>query len=84
MELLSHYTSRDGLEGIAESKTLRATSFLQLNDTSEYFYAWEILQKEALRLAINRMPRGSISATVDIDARAAASTAQFRALPMST
>jgi hypothetical protein len=78
--LLSHYTTKDGLEGIAKSKTLRATSFLQLNDPSEYFYAWEILQRGALRLAIEKMPPGLIPATVDIDAHVTASTEQFRVL----
>jgi hypothetical protein len=78
--LLSHYTTREGLEGIAKSKTFRATSFLQLNDTTEYFYAWEILQREALRIAIERMPTGSIPATTDVGTLAANSTAQFKSI----
>ncbi|MGY4364066.1 hypothetical protein ACVW1A_000131 [Bradyrhizobium sp. LB1.3] len=84
MPFLAHYTSRQGLEGIATSKTLRATSFLQLNDSSEYFYAWEILQKEALKATIQKMPAGSISASVDLDSHAAKSTAQFRDLIASS
>ena len=84
MALLSHYTSREGLEGIAQSKRFRATNFLQLNDASEYFYAWEILQKEALRVTISRMPEGAVPATVDLDAHAASSTAAFKGLIQSS
>ena len=36
MPLLSHYTTLDGLEGIAK-KTFWATNFLSLNDTSEAY-----------------------------------------------
>ena len=38
MPLLSHYTSQAGLEGIARSKCLWATDFLELNDNSEMEY----------------------------------------------
>src|SRR4051812_47169068 len=40
MKLLSHYTSRAGLEGIAKSKCLRATLFSQLNDKREIEYGY--------------------------------------------
>lgn len=43
MTLLSHYTSPKGLAGIAQSGVLWATRFLNLNDTKEYFYAWNLL-----------------------------------------
>jgi hypothetical protein len=84
MALLSHYTLRNGLEGIAKSKTWRATSFLQLNDPSEYFYTWEILQNEALQLMIGQLPPGSMTATFDVDAHAANSTAAFKDLILSS
>lgn len=40
MSLLSHYTSRAGLEGIAKSKCIRATLFSQLNDKREIEYGY--------------------------------------------
>ncbi|QUS39654.1 DUF2971 domain-containing protein [Tardiphaga alba] len=80
MAVLSHYTSRVGLEGIARSKTLRATDFQQLNDRTEHFYAWEILQRGGLLEAISQLPPGLISQPVDLDAHIATSTAAFRAL----
>ena len=80
MPLLSHYTSKTGLEGIAKSKTLHATSFLQLNDKSEYVYAWEILQRFALEIAIQKLPPDAIKVPVDINDRARKSTEQFKAL----
>ncbi|SDE12100.1 Protein of unknown function [Bradyrhizobium brasilense] len=84
MALLSHYTSRVGLEGIAKSKTWWATSFLQLNDASEYFYAWEIVQRKALRLTIEKLPAGVLPASFDLQSHAANATAQFRQLVASS
>jgi len=49
MPLLSHYTGRAGLEGIAQSKTLWAFSFLDLNDRSELEYGYVELVKRGLR-----------------------------------
>jgi len=40
MAYLSHYTSRAGLEGIARSKSIRATKFSQLNDKREIEYGY--------------------------------------------
>jgi hypothetical protein len=53
---LSHYTDRAGLEGIAKSKSLWATRFLDLTDTREYLYAWSILTRDAMEMAIARVP----------------------------
>lgn len=41
--LLYHYTSRAGLEGIVRSRTLRATDYRTLNDSSEIIYIKEPL-----------------------------------------
>lgn len=48
MTLLSHYTSRAGLEGIATSKCIRATKFSQLNDRREVEYGYAEFVKRAL------------------------------------
>ena len=46
--LLSHYTSRAGLEGIAKSKCIRATKFSQLNDKREIEYGYIEFIRRAL------------------------------------
>jgi hypothetical protein len=46
--LLSHYTSRAGLEGIAKSKCIRATKFSQLNDRREIEYGYIEFIRRAL------------------------------------
>lgn len=51
MKLLSHYTQRAGLEGIARDGALRATNFLDLEDTSEFFYAWSQIRAISRDLA---------------------------------
>jgi Protein of unknown function (DUF2971) len=56
MSLLSHYTNRTGLEGIATSGTLWATNFLEVNDTSEYFYAWSAILRDAGAVALQQVP----------------------------
>src|SRR5215218_9940433 len=56
MSLLSHYTSEAGLLGIARSKNLRATNFLSLNDTTEYFFAWAAIQRHALGQVYEFLP----------------------------
>lgn len=48
MTLLSHYTSRAGLEGIASSKCIRATKFSQLNDKREIEYGYIEFVRRAL------------------------------------
>jgi hypothetical protein len=50
--MLSHYTNCAGLEGVARSKTLWATNFQELNDTSEMEYGFIELNTRALRAAI--------------------------------
>lgn len=66
MKYLSHYTSRDGLIGIANSGALWATNFLQLNDSSEYFYAYEALQRDAYDYAMQRIPEDLKLPGIDI------------------
>src|SRR5882757_5455176 len=46
--LLSHYTSRAGLEGIAKSKCIRETKFSQLNDRREIEYGYVEFIRRAL------------------------------------
>lgn len=50
--LLSHYTRRAGLEGIAKSKTLWATKFTELNDETEMEYGHVEMQKLGLEAAL--------------------------------
>ena len=56
MPFLSHYTSRAGLEGIAESHSLWGTNFLCVNDSSEFLYAWRILIRDAAEEALKQVP----------------------------
>src|ERR1051326_1881528 len=67
MTTLSHYTSLTGLEGIAKTGTLWATNFTELNDTSEYFYAWEILQRDAIDYIMARIPSDLKRPDADLD-----------------
>lgn len=54
--MLSHYTSRDGLEGILKTEILWATNFLDLNDKSEFFYAWNALARHAVAYFFSKLP----------------------------
>lgn len=65
--LLSHYTSRSGLEGIASTATLWATNFLTVNDTSEYFYAWREIHSAAIEYATKRLPK-DLAPHLNVDA----------------
>lgn len=79
MSLLSHYTSESGLLGIAQSKALWATNFLNLNDTSEYFYAWGAIQKHALRNAFAAIPDDRKQPHFNVESHAAEANKKFRA-----
>src|SRR5262249_41137687 len=72
MPLLSHYTSRTGLEGIARSKTLWATDFQELNDKTELIYGYTELTKQALRSALAQIDKHLVpthpSQALDFDA----------------
>jgi hypothetical protein len=57
MVTLSHYTNRAGLEGIARSKTLRATRFSELNDQREIEYGVTELSIRALRAAYSEVEK---------------------------
>jgi hypothetical protein len=54
--ILSHYTDRNGLEGIAQSKAFWATNFLNVNDTTEYFFAWKRIIRHALGEMLSQLP----------------------------
>jgi hypothetical protein len=84
MPLLSHYTSRAGLEGIARTGTLWATDFISGRDTAEYFYGWDALQRAAYRYAFERIPEDMRNAATDIEALSRGSTQQFRSLLTGT
>lgn len=49
--MLSHYTTQKGLEGIARTKTLWATDFLDLNDDSELLYGLTGMMQRGLYAA---------------------------------
>lgn len=49
MTALQHYTDRKGLEGIARTKTLWATDFLDLNDTTELVFGYVEMWLKAMR-----------------------------------
>lgn len=56
MKLLSHYTDRGGLIGIATSQMLRATEFTRLNDKVEFNFAMKALYRAALQRALDQIP----------------------------
>lgn len=78
MWLLSHYTSRSGLEGIAKSRALWATNFLDLKDSSEFFYAWLILQRDAINAVMKQIPDELKAPSYSVDDGAVRATTKFR------
>jgi hypothetical protein len=76
--ILSHYTTRAGLEGTLRSLELWATNFLQLKDTSEYFYAWSNLNREAMRLVMAALPEGLKKPEFDLEATVTAANDALR------
>lgn len=44
-DLIYHYTSAAGLKGIIESKSIHCTNSLFLNDSKEYYFILELVQK---------------------------------------
>lgn len=56
MTLLSHYTNRAGFEGIAKSKAFWATNFMDLNDSSEFFYGWNFINRAAASMVMELIP----------------------------
>jgi hypothetical protein len=69
-EYLSHYTTRAGLEGMAASKAFWATNFLDVNDTSEFLYAWTIVMRDAAALALEKVPSEMKRPDYDMDEEA--------------
>jgi hypothetical protein len=70
MPYLSHYTSRAGLEGIAETHSLWGTNFLHANDSSEFLYAWRILMQDGAREALKHIPNSQKRPDYDMEAEA--------------
>lgn len=68
MPYLSHYTNRSGLEGIAETHSLWGTNFLDVNDSSEFLYAWSLLLQDALRDVLNHIPDDQKRPDCNLDA----------------
>ena len=78
--VLSHYTDRGGLEGIAQSKAFWATNFLSVNDTTEYFFAWKKIMRHALDAMLSKLPDSLKRPDFDLEAHTTASIEQFRTL----
>lgn len=59
MPLLSHYTDRGGLEGMARTKTFWATDFLDLkhNDNKELLFGYVEMSKRGMRSAIEEIAK---------------------------
>ncbi len=49
-EKLSHYTTLNGFRSILESGTIRATNVMYLNDSREYFHAFDLFGKVLRRI----------------------------------
>lgn len=67
MTLLSHYTTRAGLEGIAQTKAFWATNFLRLNDNSEFFYGWQHIIHSAYKMVMSQIPDAKKQTGCDIE-----------------
>jgi len=68
--VLSHYASERGLIGIVRSQALFATNFLDLNDSSEFFYALRIIVEESVQKALQLIPeeiRGPLREDFDLE-----------------
>jgi hypothetical protein len=80
--LLSHYTNRAGLEGIARGKTLWATRFTELNDKTEMEYGYVKISKLALKAALAEIDKhlipGHPRAELDYDTAGRLIAEQFR------
>jgi hypothetical protein len=76
--LLSHYTNRAGLEGITSTGTLWATNFLMLNDSAEYFHAWEQIQSEAFDYTLQRLPKDLLDSNAQKEMALAATLREMR------
>lgn len=84
MTLLSHYTTRDGFEGIAKTRTFWATNFLDLNDTSEFFYGWRQLTEAALEIVMKEIPDEKKGKEFDAATISEKATNQFKDFIKST
>ena len=60
-DILYHYTSQNGLLGIINENSIRATDILYLNDSTEYTYAFNLMHEKINEL-IKELPE-SISTT---------------------
>jgi len=78
MSLLSHYTNRAGLEGIATTRTFWATNFMEVNDTSEFFYGWHQLYKAAIENVMDLIPDDKKIAGYNIETTCENVTNQFK------
>ncbi len=80
--LLSHYTKRVGLEGIAQSKTLWATKFTEVNDKTEMEYGHVEMNKLGIKAALAEIDKhlipGYPRAELDHDDAGKRIAAQFR------
>lgn len=77
-ELLSHYTDRAGLEGIAASRSFWATNFLDVNDTSEFLFSFSLLVQDAVEQALAKIPTGLRRTDYDLAGEAKHQFAGYR------
>lgn len=66
MEILSHYTGRQGLVGIVHSQSFRATHFSSLNDRTEFVYAMSRILDDALMRALSKIPGEFLRKDIDL------------------
>jgi hypothetical protein len=78
MEMLQHYTDRVGLEGIARTKTLWATNFLDLKDKSEFSYGFVELLKISLQRTFSEVPADKRVQSIDLERFQNDLNSQFR------
>jgi hypothetical protein len=80
--LLSHYTKRGGLEGMARSRTLWATKFTEVNDKTEMEYGHVEMNKRGLKAALAEIDKhlipGHPRAELDYDSAGKLIAEQFR------
>ncbi len=78
MPLLSHYTTRAGLEGIARTKAFWATNFLDLNDRSEFFCSFGSLSDAAIKTVMGLIPDESKRKINDLETDSREAVKQLR------
>jgi hypothetical protein len=84
MPLLSHYTTRVGLEKIARTETLWATNFLDLNDETEFFYGFGSLSNAAIHMVMGLIPDENRRKVNDLETESVKAVKELRQRQRST